>query len=108
MEDIEVWKQMYRIVFVAGDRALTMLENMRIQEAMETLQSALIQAEDLYIAADGMVDERTEHTMETYQSALAQTREFFADVARRVDEISAYMDNQDYTSNKDKDKEEKS
>lgn len=98
MEDIEVWKQMYRTVFIAADKALTLMENMRFQEAMETLQRALLQAEDLYIAADGIVDERTEHTMETFQNTLRQTKQLFTAAQQRIDALSYRSKNKDEKS----------
>lgn len=61
MDDIEVWRQMYATLCIAVDSALNQLENLCFQEAMETLQSALTRAEDLFLNAEPAVTELSEY-----------------------------------------------
>ena len=68
MDDIEVWRQMYGILCVATDKALTHLENLRVHDAMETLQSALIRAEDLFITAEQAACALSEYRNENEKS----------------------------------------
>ena len=64
MDDIEVWRQMYATLCIAVDSALTQLENLHFQEAMETLQSALNRAEDLFFDAELAVTELSQYKNE--------------------------------------------
>lgn len=48
--ELELTKKMYAVVCGGADRALTLLEAGNVWEAKQTLQTALRDAEELYLA----------------------------------------------------------
>lgn len=60
MDDIDVLRQMYATLCGGMDDALTLLEDGNVWEAKKKMRDALHTAEELYVSAEGTVDELSE------------------------------------------------
>lgn len=60
MNDIDILRQMYATVCGSSDDALTLLEEGNVWEAKQVLRRGLEIAEELWLNAEGTVDELSE------------------------------------------------